>query len=444
MRPLVSVSARTFGAWLRQAALRNLCSHSLAELMCESVGRPELRLVVVSPFLDRHHGTEGCLVEQIECLAFQHKWEVHLYSQRVDQVRGVRLLTDPQTNGCAILWHKVSDIRGPHLLKYLWWFLANNIQRWWDRRVGKVKPDLIYSPGINCLDADVIVVHVVFHEFFSRVSSQLRLRTVPLKSWHLVIHRWFYYRLAMLLEHKVYRDRRVRLIAVSNLVARHLRTYFDRSDVVVIPNAVDTRRFAPSERLARRYQARQRFQYSEEDFLLLLIGNDLKNKGLDSLLQAIEFLDIPVHLLVVGSDDPHLYEQQMTNTVLRQRVRFESPSPDVLQFYAAADAYVGPSLGDAFGLPIIEAMACGLPVVASIHAGASEFIRNNETGLLLSDPRDPHEIAGLVLRLYRDNSLRQKMGRDASQYIRENCSWETNASKTRDFLQTLAETRIRK
>ena len=146
--------------------------------------------------------------------------------------------------------------------------------------------------------------------------------------------------------------------------------------------------------------------------------------------------DLPLQLLVVGADDPSFYEPWVTKLASRDRVRFETPS-DVLTFYAAADAYVGPSIADAFGLPIVEAMACGLPVIASIHAGASEQIRDGETGLLLYDPRNPSEIARLIERLYRSVTLRREMGLAASQYVQTNCGWDQNVSRTRDFLETV-------
>jgi len=401
-----------------------------------------LRLSVVSPFLDRRHGTESCIIEQIERLAFQYGWEIHLYSQRVEQVQGLCSLTGRQEAvDHPIVWHKVSDVPGPHLLKYLWWFFANQALRWRDRRSGKCETDLIYSPGINCFAADAIVVHIVFHEFLSRVSSELQFRQFPIRNWYLAIHRKLYYKLAVLLERKIYTDPRVRLVAVSSLVAQHLKTHFNRTDVTVIPNAIDTLRFAPHERLARRHMARRLFNYSDEDFVLLLIGNDLKKKGLGPLLRAFALLrELPLRLLIVGSDDPRLYELQLAEIACRCRVRFEVPSPDVLSFYAAADVYVGPSLEDAFGLPILEAMACALPVIASIHAGASECIRDGETGLLLGDPRDPSEIARLIQKLYDDSSLRQKMGLAASQYVHKNCSWDQNVSKTRDFLESILPT----
>ena len=398
---------------------------------------------MISPFLDRNHGTESCISEQIERLAFQYGWEIHLYSQRVDQVQGLCPFTAPAEKAArSILWHKISDIPGPHLLRYLWWLFANHVQRWRDQRSGKTKIDLTYSPGINSLDADVIVVHIVFHEFVSRVRSDLKLRQIPLRRWYLIIHRKLYYRLAMLLESKIYRDPRVRLVAVSNLVADHLKRYFDRRDVTVIPNAADTLRFTPDARFAKRSPTRQSFGYSEDDFVLLLIGNDWKKKGLDFLLRAFAFLcELPLRLLVVGSDDPCLYQGQLADIVCRDRVRFEAPSPDVLSFYAAADAYVAPSLEDAFGLPILEAMACGLPVVASIYAGASEYVRDGETGLLLSDPRDPSEIARLIQMLFTDGSLRGKIGLAASRYVQANCGWDQNVSKSRDLLEATLEAR---
>jgi glycosyltransferase involved in cell wall biosynthesis len=396
-----------------------------------------LRLAVVTPFLDRQHGTESCIIEQIERLALRDHWEIHVYSQRVEQLAGIRSTASSSLNSQdCIVWHKVSDIPGPHLLKYLWWFFANRLQRWLEWRSGGLRPDLIYSPGINCLDAQVIVVHIVFHEFYARVRSQLLLRRFPLKRWPRIIHRKLYYKLAMRLEKKAYFSPRIRLIAVSGLVAAHLKAHFQRADVIVIPNAVDTLRFFPEARLARRATSRQAFHFSEREFVLLLIGNDWKKKGLDALLNALAQLsDIPLRLLVVGSDDPALYRPMIEQLKLSDRIDFKKPQSDVLSFYGAADSYVGPSLEDAFNLPILEAMACGLPTIASVQAGASENISDYETGLLLRDPQDALQLAQLIRRLFNDDSLRLKIGNAASRHVRENCTWEQNASQTRQFLE---------
>jgi hypothetical protein len=217
-----------------------------------------LRLAVVSPFLDRQQGTELCLIEQIEHLAFQNQWRIELYSQKVSQVSGHRPASgDSQNSTDSILWHKFSDVPGPHLLRYLWWFFANQWQRWRDQRSGRVRPDLVYSPRINCLDADAIVVHIVFDKLYHQVKSELALSTVPLRSWSRAIRRNLYYKFIMFLERKIYSGPGLRLVAVSNLLARHLELHFRRTDVTVIPNAVDSLKFFDTMRAARRSATRQ-------------------------------------------------------------------------------------------------------------------------------------------------------------------------------------------
>ena len=136
------------------------------------------RIAVVSPFLDKRHGTERCIAEQVERLA--RDYEVHLYSNRVEDV-----------NLDRIFWHRIPGLPGPHLLAYCWWFVANQLWRWWHRTLGSLTFDLIYTPGVNCLDADVVSVHAVFSEFYRRVQSSLKLRANPVRTWPLILHRGF-------------------------------------------------------------------------------------------------------------------------------------------------------------------------------------------------------------------------------------------------------------
>jgi glycosyltransferase involved in cell wall biosynthesis len=409
------------------------------ELKLQLRGLAELRLAVVSPFLDREHGTELCIVEQVERLAQKDGWEIHLYSQNVRQIEGVEVFSDvSRETGAGIYWHQIPKMPGPQLFAYVWWFFANDARRWLDRRSGKFSPDLVYSPGVNCVDADVIVVHIVFSEFYRLMRSELLLKQSPLRSWPLLIHRRLYYKLIISLERRYYRNGRASLIAVSALVANQLKEHFEREDVTVIPNSVDTLRFNAAVRNSKRELSRQVLGYSHADFILLFIGNDWKKKGLAALLVAMAKLhDMPVRLLVVGKDDRHAFLPILEQMDLKKRVRFEKPSADVLSFYAAADLYIAPALEDAFGLPILDAMACGLAVIASVNAGASESIREGETGLLLQNPRDASEIAGCIRRLYQDDALREKIAFAAAEYALKNCSWELNADRTRQILEAV-------
>jgi glycosyltransferase involved in cell wall biosynthesis len=400
-----------------------------------------LQIVVVSPFLDRRHGTERCIIEQIERLSSKYGWQIHLFSQRVENVNG--LLTEGMR--CMetgfIRWYRVSDIIAPHLLKFLWWFFANRAARKKALRRIEERSLLVYSPGINCLDANAITVHIVFHEFYARVRGELKLLKVPVSKWPVTLHRKMYYKLIMALERRIYTNPKVHLAAVSKLVSTQLEKHFGRTDSVVIPNAVDTLIFNSEARLARRSVSRQTLKLDESDFVVLLIGNDWKKKGLDQLLRALAIIEIPIQLLVVGGDDPALYRSALQQLRLEDRVHFLASSADVLSFYAAADAYVAPSLEDAFGLPIMEAMACGLPVIASVQAGASENVVEGTTGYLLRDPMNHVELADLIRRLVGDRSAAQKLGAAAAQYVQVSGSWDQNALATREFLENASPSR---
>jgi len=198
------------------------------------------------------------------------------------------------------------------------------------------------------------------------------------------------------------------------MVVAQLGAHFGRHDVLSIPNGIDVKRFAPHARLQRRSGARADLNLAPETFVLLLIGNDWRKKGLQTLIEALsECRDLPIHLLVVGKDDVKPFEAVIQKLELLGRVRFLQPSGDVMRFYAAADAYAGPSLEDAYGLPVIEAMASGLPVIASINAGVSEIINDGLNGLLLQSPTDTVELARLIRRLFADGALREQLGRNA-------------------------------
>jgi len=388
--------------------------------------------------VDRRHGTERVLAEQLARLSKFDGIEIHLYAQRVTGLEVARSSDTRGGDSGRIIWHKVPALPGPHLLQYFWWFLANSLKRA-ANRPGQASDEITFSPGINARDADVIAVHIVFHAFYDRARDQLRLKNAPLSSWPRRLHRRLYYRSIMALEKRIYRDPRVCLLPVSQLVAKQLREYFGRTELRVIPNGVSTDQFHPAARTLRRDKARREFGLLPTDLVLLLIGNDWVKKGLRSLLRAVALCgDGSLRLLVAGSDDPAIFASEIADEI-KNAVRFLPPREDVLAYYAAADVYVGPSLEDAFGLPILEAMACGLPVIASSFAGASEAIEDGANGLILREPEDAAELASRIKLLASDERLRSSLGARAAHTAR-NYSWEQNAAALQKVLVEVAKT----
>jgi glycosyltransferase involved in cell wall biosynthesis len=389
------------------------------------------QIAVVSPFLDKRHGTERCVSEQIERLA--RDYEVHVYSNRVEDVDLSR-----------IIWHRVRELPGPHLLAYCWWVIANRLSRWLDRRLHGLAPALVYSPGINCFDADVVSVHIVFAELHRRTRHALAFRINGLRSWPRILHRRIYYRLLIAFERLVYGRERTLLIAVSGAVAHDLKRYGRaESQVPVIVHGIDAQRFSVETRRAMRYNSRHGLGLKDHDFCLLLVGNDWKTKGLPCLLEAVGRLSAHrLRLLVVGHDMVDPYRPTVKRLKLENRVTFLPPRPDVEFYYAAADLYVGPSLADAFALPPLEAMACGVPAIVSRQAGVSNTIRERINGLILEDPQDADKLADLIALLYQNEGLRQQIG-EAAASTAQQYTWDRNAEKLGTIFEQIVRSRGR-
>jgi glycosyltransferase involved in cell wall biosynthesis len=401
--------------------------------MTRGHGCADLRLAVVSPFVDRRHGTERALAELLERLARREHCEIHLYAQRVaDLAIAQRGVARSQDSG-AIIWHKVPAIPGPHLLQFLAWLLLNWICRAWDRTVHGLRLDLVVSPGINCLDADVVIVHALFHRLRQLAREEHADSTEP--GFLRGLHRRAYYALLTGMERRVYADQKVALAAVSQRTATLLNDYFHRQDVRVIPNGVDTIQFSPSARLALRAEARRRRAINEADFVLLLIGNDWRIKGLETVLRAMSTLrELPIRLIAAGEDSSGSFRETALSLGISHRCRFEPSRDDVLDFYAAADLYVSPSQEDSFGLPVAEAMACGLPAIVSIFAGVSSLLHDGVDSLILRDPHDAKTLATMIRTLYQKAEWRSHMGQAAAKASLE-WTWDRHAADVWELLK---------
>jgi len=240
------------------------------------------------------------------------------------------------------------------------------------------------------------------------------------------------------LERRIYANPKVSLAAVSQRTAALLADYFHRHDVRVIPNGVDTAQFSPPARLALRAEARRRRAIQDWDLVLLLIGNDWRVKGLETVLGALSSLrELPILVIAAGDDSPNPFFEIAMSLGISGRCRFEPSSQDVLDFYAAADLYVSPSHEDSFGLPVAEAMACGLPAITSIFAGVSSLLHDGVDSFILRDPHDATTLATMIRTLYEKAEWRSRMGQAAAKAALQ-WTWDRNAADVWQLLQHAA------
>ncbi len=205
-----------------------------------------------------------------------------------------------------------------------------------------------------------------------------------------------------------------------------------------IPCGVDTERFRPM----RRSLVRSRLELPVEESLVLFVGRIEPLKGIDVLLRAVSTMNGIFRLLVVGGDGKEADRQAALWALVGElgigdRVSFMNavPHDDLPLYYNAADVCVVPSHYESFGLVALEAMACGVPVVASRVGGLRETVQDGLTGYLV--PRScPQPFAERLELLLGDVGLRRRLGREA-RIAAERFRWSEVATQVEDVYHEL-------
>lgn len=173
---------------------------------------------------------------------------------------------------------------------------------------------------------------------------------------------------------------------------------------------------------------------------LLFVGNDVVRKGLPALLEALRQLPSDVGLLVVGQGDGQAQAMAQAQELgLASRVRFLGALRDMEPVYKAADVLVHPTLEDAYGMVVLEAMAHGLPVVVSQarYCGIARELRDGVDALLLQDPRDAAAMTSAIAKVLQDSQVVLTMSHAAVAFARER-SWAHAAAAYEDLYKRAA------
>ncbi len=230
-----------------------------------------------------------------------------------------------------------------------------------------------------------------------------------------------------------YADRGQVMVALSRMVAADFGRFHGVSPerVRIIYNGVDTTRFSPIRCAEYRRATRRRLGIDDDTVMLLIVAHNYVLKGVPTLLRAVDRLSArrePVHLVVVGGRHRPSVARTGRRLARGRPVTFVGPVDDAVPFYAAADIYVHPTLYDSFGLAVLEAAACGLPVVTSRFAGVAELLVEGIHGHVLRDPADVDELVDRLQPLLHDAATREQMGM-AARRMAERHSLDRNVAE---------------
>jgi glycosyltransferase involved in cell wall biosynthesis len=207
---------------------------------------------------------------------------------------------------------------------------------------------------------------------------------------------------------------RPQLVAVSGAVRTSViaRLGVDPARVTTIPDGVDTKAFTPAS-ADERIAARRALGLPPDAAVVTIVGRLVPLKGHATLFDAVARLRVRhpgLRVLVVGHGvlEADLHTRAASLGV-GDVVRFLGARGDVRGILAASDVLAAPSLSEGFGLAVVEAMAAGLPCVASRTGGLAEIVEDEASGFLVG-PRDPGDLAHALGRLLGDAELRERCG----------------------------------
>jgi UDP-glucose:(heptosyl)LPS alpha-1,3-glucosyltransferase len=224
-----------------------------------------------------------------------------------------------------------------------------------------------------------------------------------------------FHRLILGLEKKQVLDPRLKkIIAISEMVRQDLLRHYPipEKKIQVVYNGVPLERFHPDNKARYRDSIRDQLKVSDPEVLILFVGSGWERKGLKFLLQSLTHLQFENwRLVIMGKGKPTRFINNADRR-FHGKINFVEPVNEIEQYYAAADMFILPSIYEPFGNAYLEALATGLPVIASGKSGAAEIIDLGKNGLVVVDPTDSKEIARQINFLENDQ-VRGEMGLQA-------------------------------
>jgi starch synthase len=203
----------------------------------------------------------------------------------------------------------------------------------------------------------------------------------------------------------------------------------------VVYNGIDPSVYVPRENPAVHARLGIRKPY------VLFVGRLTRQKGVFDLLEASKrFLPGTQLVLATGKpDEPGILDDLKKAVKGRADVLWINTMlgrSDTIALYSGAAVAVTPSVYEPFGIVVVEAMACGAPVVASAVGGIREIVESGQSGLLVP-PARPVELAEAVNRVLSDKALAGKLAQNARRRVEDRFTWKAAAGKTFELYKSL-------
>ena len=232
------------------------------------------------------------------------------------------------------------------------------------------------------------------------------------------------------------RSRDLVVLSLSGVVEDGFRRAYPDLDprFVRIPNGVSVETFHDRDRQEQSAAMRERFGIPPSRPVALFLAHQFRAKGLDGAIRALGRAP-DWHLVVGGRGRPDAFRRTVARCGVADRVHFAGVLPDARAGYCAADAYVLPTWYDSCSLGVVEALACGTPVVTTRRNGAAELVEPGVEGFVVDRPDNVDGIATALQRIASD----VEGFRDAARRAAPRLSWEEHVDRVCAVLDDVVE-----
>lgn len=239
--------------------------------------------------------------------------------------------------------------------------------------------------------------------------------------------------------------------ALSAYLAAWSREVGAACPVEIVPNAVDTSLFTGKVSQLSLDDLGKKYCRKDGDIFLITTSRLVAKNGVGDIISSLQFLPKNVKLLVLGQGP---LENELKCQALKLGLNYTDEPPvnpgnrvhfagyvehrDMPPYLAMSDVFVRPSISEGLGISFLEAMAAGVPVIATAVGGIPDFLKEGVTGLF-AEVRNPKSIAGQVERYLNDPKLREAVVKKARAMIVEKYDWDRIAGEMRRIFDSISK-----
>ncbi len=227
--------------------------------------------------------------------------------------------------------------------------------------------------------------------------------------------------------------------AISHYLANWAKNMRATCPIEVVPNGVDIDKFKSQISNLKSQNLKRELNLKSDDKIIITTSRLVEKNAVGDIIEALQYLPANIKLLILGAGpEEQNLKLKIKNLKLRDRVLFLGyiSHKELPKYLGISDVFVRPSLSEGLGSSFLEAMAAGIPVIATPVGGIPDFLKNGETGLFC-EVNNPKSIAEKVKILLENNDLREKIIKNAKEMVLRDYDWDLIVEKMKNIFNKL-------